>query len=87
MEGVGPAASGGGDVADCANSALLLMELTLISLMESAEGNISTSRPLDRTLIVEIPSTEAVAMNGIAPESENSPPAVLGCTPGAVEIA
>src|SRR3954451_7190903 len=71
----------------CANSALLLTELTLISLIDSADGNISVSNPLDRTLIVEMPSTDAVAINGIDPESENSPPVLLGCTPGAVEIA
>ena len=51
----------------CANSALLLTELTLISLIDSAEGNISVSRPLERTLMVEMPSTDAVAMNGIEP--------------------
>src|SRR5437764_9534759 len=71
----------------CANSALLLMELTLISLIDSAEGNISVSSPLERTLMVEMPSTDAVAMKGMDPESENSPPALLGCTPGAVEMA
>src|SRR5437762_14358949 len=50
----------------------------------SADGNISINSPLDRTLMVEIPSTEAVAMKGMDPENEYSPPLLLGCTPGAV---
>ena len=56
----------------CANSALLLTELTLISSIDSAEGNISVSKPFERTLMVEMPSTEAVAINGIDPLKEKN---------------
>ena len=54
----------------CANSALLLVELTRTSSTVSEVGNISVSTPLDRTLMFEMPSTEAVAMKGIEPPTE-----------------
>ena len=45
----------------CGNSAVLLIELTLISSIDSIEGNTltpSAPMPLRRTLVVRMPSTE-----------------------------
>ena len=45
----------------CANSAVLLIELTLISSTDSIDGNTlmpSAPMPLRRTLVVRMPSTE-----------------------------
>ena len=40
----------------CANSALLLVEVTLISLIPSTEGKSSLRGPLERTEVEEMPS-------------------------------
>ena len=69
-----------------ANSALLETELTLISSMESVEGNISVITPLDRTLMEEIPSIVEVAWKGAPPAMEILPPPESVWTPGVNEM-
>ena len=57
----------------CGNSAVLLIELTLISWIDSIEGNTltpSAPMPLRRTLVVRMPSTETSVWYGSAPDSE-----------------